>query len=150
MAEKNEDKTGVKKSKNDSLKTETFADRVEKAKNDGKKRAFKKREEQTQNRGLSFSEVEYKIGSRMLPLLTSSAYKALEEFENFNIADSMAKAFDPPNPAWCPQEATIGEKMMFKKGFNIGVQVLRLARQNLMTKVLEEQSRQSLEKQEGK
>jgi hypothetical protein len=124
---------------------QSFADRVHQAKEAGKRASQKKRNEEAHaQRRMRFSDHERTVGTRMLPLLTQDCYRALDEFENFNIADAMAKAFDPPNPAWLNHDkATFGELMAFKKGFNIGLQVLRIARQNLMSQLLEDQAEEA-------
>lgn len=141
-----------KKEEKPSQTTQSFAERVNNAKAEGKRAQAKKREEvATASRRMRFSDHERQIGTRMLPLLTQDCYRALDEFENFNIADAMAKAFDLPNPAWMdPEKATFGELMGFKKGFNIGLQVLRIARQNLMSQLLEDQAAASKSAQESK
>lgn len=138
--------------KQESVPRETYSEKVDQAKAKGKKQAFKRKQtlDQQNSPTYTISDQERDIGRRMLPLLTNPAFKALDEFENHHIADAMARALEPPPQAWFPfQNASFGELMAFKRGFNIALQVLRLGRQNLMQQILDEQAAQSRTKQEA-
>lgn len=138
MENQNETQAKVESSPNNGG---SYAEKVEAAKEDAKKKAFQKKAEKAPAQ-IKVSDVEMKFGMAMLPLLANDAYKAMESFETHQISDAVGKAFDPPNPAWFASQ-DFGEQMAFKKGFIIGLQVLRLARNQLLNLILQNQAEQA-------
>lgn len=117
----------------------SYAERIEGKKQEAKKKVFQKNVNSPAAK-IQISDEERKLGVRMLPLLAADSFKALQEFENMNISDAVGKSFQPPPPSWFPPTATFGEQMAFKNGYLIGLQVIRLGRDQLIKNILDAQA----------
>jgi len=129
---------------NEQSETSTFKDRMAQKQKESQEKVVKARNPEKPS--IQLSEIDRKFGMAMMPLLGSPAFKAFQEFEQFCMAENLSKAYEKPNPQWFDSQ-NYGELMAFKKGIHIGLQLIRLNRDNLIRALLDEQEKESAKKE---